>query len=42
VVDLRIEGELSPASREVIRAAGLRRLHPETMTVALRFRPPRR
>ena len=42
VVDLRIEGELSPASGEVIRAAGLRRLHPETMTVALRFRPPRR
>jgi len=42
VVDLRIEGELLPASREVIRAAGLRRLHPETMTVALRFRPPRR
>jgi len=42
VVDLRIEGKLSPASREVIRAAGLRRLHPETMTVALRFRPPRR
>ena len=42
VVDLRIEGELSPASGEVVRAAGLRMLHPETMTVALRFRPPRR
>jgi DNA repair exonuclease SbcCD nuclease subunit len=42
VVDLRIEGELQPESGEVIRAANLRRLHPGTMTVALRFRPPRR
>ena len=39
VVQLRIEGELRPDSGEAIRAANLRRLHPETMTVALRFRP---
>ena len=42
VVDLRIEGELSPATGEVIRAASLRTLHPKTMTVALRFRTTRR
>jgi len=42
VVHLRIEGELSPAAGEVIRAANLRRLHPATMTVTLRFRSPRR
>jgi DNA repair exonuclease SbcCD nuclease subunit len=42
VVQLRIEGELQSASQEVICAASLRNLHPETMTVTLRFRPPRR
>jgi len=42
VVQLRIEGELAPGTENVIRAANLRRCHPETMTVALRFRPPRR
>jgi len=42
VVHLRIEGELAATSGEVIRAANIRGLHPETMTVALRFRPPRR
>jgi DNA repair exonuclease SbcCD nuclease subunit len=38
VVQLRIEGDLSAGSAEVIRAARLRRLHPPTMTVELRFR----
>ena len=42
VVHLRIEGDLRPDSGRVIRAANLRRLHPVTMTVALRFRRPRR
>ena len=42
VVHLRIEGDLQPDSGRVIRAANLRRLHPVTMTVALRFRRPRR
>ena len=42
VVQLRIEGELVPGAEVVIRSAGLRKLHPETMTVTLRFRPPRR
>ena len=42
VVHLRVEGDLRPDSGRVIRAANLRRLHPVTMTVALRFRPPRR
>ncbi len=36
VVHLRIEGRLTPATSEVIRAANLRRMHPPTMTVALR------
>jgi len=38
VVQLRVEGDLAPGSGEVIRAARLRRLHPPTMTVELRFR----
>jgi exonuclease SbcD len=38
VVHLRIEGDLCEGSAEVIRAAGLRRLHPPTMTVELRYR----
>ena len=42
VVQLRIEGNLTPGAAEVIRAARLRRLHPPTMTVELRFRPQRR
>jgi len=42
VIHLRIEGQLQPDSGEVIRAVNLRSLHPETMTVALRFRPSRR
>jgi hypothetical protein len=42
VVRLRVEGDLQPGSEEVIRAAGLRSLHPETMTVTIRFRPPMR
>jgi len=41
VVHLRIEGDLSEESAEVIRAAGLRRLHPPTMTVEPRFRRKR-
>lgn len=39
VVQLRIEGGLTPGAEVVMRAANLRRLHPETMTLALRFRP---
>jgi DNA repair exonuclease SbcCD nuclease subunit len=42
VVQLRIEGELVPRAEVVMRAANLRRLHPATMTVTLRFRPPGR
>jgi len=42
VVQLRVEGDLSAESAEVIRAAELRRLHPPTMTVELRFRAQRR
>jgi len=42
VVYLRVEGDLAPGSGEVIRAARLRRLHPPTMTVELRFRTQRR
>jgi DNA repair exonuclease SbcCD nuclease subunit len=42
VVQLRIEGDLEQGAERVIRSANLRRLHPETMTVALRFRPPGR
>jgi len=39
VVQLRVEGDVQPGSEEVIRAARLRSLHPEKMTVMLRFRP---
>jgi len=42
VVQLRIDGELAPGAEVVMRAANLRRFHPETMTVTLRFRPPGR
>ncbi len=42
VVQLRIDGGLTPGAEVVIRAVNLRRLHPETMTLALRFRPARR
>lgn len=42
VVSLRIDGSIAPGGEEVLRAAKLRRLHPATMTVALRFRHPRR
>jgi len=42
VVQLRVEGSLEPGAEVVMRAANLRRLHPETMTVTLRFRPPGR
>ena len=38
VVQLRVEGELVPEAAEMIRAARLRAMHPETMTVDLRFR----
>jgi len=38
VVYLRVDGNLAPGSGEVIRAARLRRLHPPTMSVELRFR----
>jgi DNA repair exonuclease SbcCD nuclease subunit len=41
VVQLRVEGALPADSVEVVRAARLRRLHPPTMTVELRFRAPR-
>jgi len=36
VVQLRVDGELVPGAESVLRAANLRRLHPATMTVALR------
>ena len=42
VVYLRVEGDLAPGAGEVIRAARLRRMHPPTMTVELRFRTQRR
>jgi DNA repair exonuclease SbcCD nuclease subunit len=42
VVQLRIGGELVPGAESVMRAPNLRGLHPETMTVMLRFRPPGR
>jgi exonuclease SbcD len=42
VVQLRIDGELVPGAEVVMRAANLRGLHPATMTVTLRFRPPGR
>jgi len=42
VVQLRIGGELVPGAESVMRAANLRGLHLETMTVVLRFRPPGR
>ena len=42
VVRLRIDGGLVPGAEAVVRAANLRRLHPETMTVMLRFRLPER
>jgi hypothetical protein len=42
VVSLRIDGSITPGGEEVLRAANLRRLHPATMTVTLRFRHPRR
>ena len=32
-----LEGGLAPGSEEVVRAANLRRLHPPTMTVAVRY-----
>lgn len=42
VVHLRVEGDLAPGADSAIRAAKLRSLHPETMTVSLRAgRPPR-
>ncbi|MCW8984188.1 MAG: hypothetical protein OQK55_02515, partial [Thermoanaerobaculales bacterium] len=37
VVQLKIEGRLTPNSAGAIRAANLRRLHPPTMTVTLRL-----
>jgi DNA repair exonuclease SbcCD nuclease subunit len=37
VVQLRVEGRLKETSKKVIRADNLRRLHPPTMTVALRL-----
>jgi len=37
VVRLRVTGVLEPGAEEVIRAARLRRLHPPTMTVTLRY-----
>jgi exonuclease SbcD len=40
VVQLQVEGNLGRESGEVIRAARLRRLHPSSMTVELRFRAP--
>ncbi|MEJ2581073.1 MAG: metallophosphoesterase [Acidobacteriota bacterium] len=42
VVQLHIEGRLEPGAECVIRSANLRRLHPETMTVTIRFSTPRR
>jgi DNA repair exonuclease SbcCD nuclease subunit len=42
VVYLRIDGELSPGLVRVVRAAGLRSLHPPSMTVAVRVRGPNR
>jgi DNA repair exonuclease SbcCD nuclease subunit len=42
VVQLRVGGTLESGAEEVIRAANLRRLHPPTMTVTLRFRAHRR
>ena len=42
VVQLRVDGRLAPGVETIVRAANLRRLHPETMTVSLRFRPPER
>ena len=42
VVQLRIDGKLAPGAENVIRAANLRKLHPETMTVTVRFRSQRR
>jgi DNA repair exonuclease SbcCD nuclease subunit len=38
VVSLRIDGNIAPGGAEVLRAANLRRLHPATMTMTLRFR----
>jgi DNA repair exonuclease SbcCD nuclease subunit len=40
VVSLRIEGELSPGSRQVLEAQALRTLHPPSMTVAIRLLSP--
>ena len=42
VVQLRVGGGLAPGAEGVICAANLRRLHPATMTVTLRFSPGRR
>ena len=42
VVYLRVEGNIAQGAGEVIRAARIRRLHPPTMTVELRFRTRRR
>jgi exonuclease SbcD len=42
VVHLRVEGDLEPGASEVIRAVRIRRMHPPTMTVELRFRTQRR
>jgi DNA repair exonuclease SbcCD nuclease subunit len=38
VVHLRIEGKLSPGSERVIRAQGLRALHPPSITVTVGYR----
>ena len=42
VVFLEIEGELAPGAERVLRAAALRTLHPQSMSVETRLRSPAR